>query len=333
MNEEIMCELFDDDRVTIETSDIVRILIKDIPIGRFVEIADMDKEEKYHIIKFEGEFGWNDDIFCAFVRHDWYRKYWDLPLGLLFHMDLMKRLAEFRASKDKDVQNIGFEDEGDWCHLNYEILIPKDANTLEDAFNYASAIVDWIDNTVQTAQEGASVLINNIVERYNETSLIKLPELIKKVKTTSESSEKGKYLEELVARFFSEIDGFQIIERKRTKTEEIDIVIVNNSEHSFWKTESKLILVECKNWTVNPAGKNEYVAFREKLENRRGRAKLGFFISGKGFAKTFGFEDLRNSKADLLIVPIYLEHLLEMIEKQLDYTNELQKLYVQATTQ
>lgn len=93
-----------------------------------------------------------------------------------------------------------------------------------------------------------------------------------------------------------------------------------------------MILVECKNWTKKPAGKNEYVAFREKLENRRGRAKLGFFISGKGFAKTFGLEDLRNSKTDLLIVPVDLKHLIEMIEKQLNYADELQKLYVQATT-
>jgi len=332
MSNETICEFEDDDdRIFIETSDIGNILIKDIPNNKFVEIADLGIDGTYHF-DFEGEFGWNDEFFCAFVRQNWYRKYWDFPLGLPFHMDLMKRLAEFRASNDKDVQNIEFEDEGDWCHLNYEILIPKTANTLEDAFIYASKIVDWIDNTVQTAQEGASELINKIVEKYNETSLLTLPELIEKVKTTLDISEKGKYLEELVARFFSEIEGFQIIERKRTKTEEIDIVIVNNSEQSFWKAESQLILVECKNWTNNKAGKNEYVAFREKLENRRGRAKLGFFIS-KAFAKTFGLEDLRNSKADLLIVPIVLEHLIEMIEKQLNYTDELQKLYVQATTQ
>jgi hypothetical protein len=323
---------FSDDRIFIGTADIGKILIKDIPTDSFVEIADLDKDGIYHI-KFEGEFGWCNGVFCAFVRLDWYRKYWDLPLGLPFHMDLMKRLVEFRASQDKDVQNIVFEDEGDWCHLSYQILIPKTINTLEDAFNYSNTIVDWIDNTVQTAQVGASELINSIVEKYNETSLLKLPELIEKVKTTLDTNEKGKYLEELVARFFSEIEGFQIIERKRTKTEEIDILIVNNSEQSFWKTESKLILVECKNWTKDKAGKNEYVAFREKLENRRGRAKLGFFISGKGFTKTFGLEDLRNSKADLLIVPIDLQHMIYMIEKQLNYTEELQKLYVQATIQ
>jgi len=322
---------FDNDIITIGTADIGKTLLMDIPPDSVVEIADIGANGIYHS-KFEGEFGWDNGVFCAFARHDWYRKYWDLPLGLPFHMDLMKRLVEFRASQNKDVQNISFEDEGDWCHLNYEILIPATANTIKDALNYANTIIDWIENTVQTAQEGAYGLINSIIEKYNETSLLKLPELIEKVKTTTDTNEKGKYLEELVARFFSEINGFQIIERKRTKTEEIDVVIVNNSEQSFWKAESNLILVECKNWTKKSAGKNEYVAFREKLENRRGRAKLGFFISCKGFADTFRLEDLRNSKADLLIVPVDLKHLIEMIEKQLNYADELQKLYVQAST-
>jgi len=322
---------YDGEVITIGTDDISKTSINDIPKGSVIEFSDIDDKGIYHS-KFEGEFGWDKNQFFAFVRHDWYRKYWDLPLGLPFHMDLMKRLAEFRADQNKDISEIDFQDDGDWCHLNYNILIPPSAKSIEDALNYANAILDWIDNTVQAAQDGASVLINNIIEKYNETSLLKLPELIHKVKTTTDIDEKGKYLEELVARFFSEIKGFQIIERKRTKTEEIDIVIVNKSDQEIWKAESNLILVECKNWTKKPAGKNEYVAFREKLENRRGRAKLGFFISGRGFARTFGLEDLRNSKADLLIVPIDLKQLVDIIETQKDYSTELQKLYVQATT-
>jgi len=328
---DVSIEEFDEEIITIGTSDIGTFLIKDVPKGSLIEVADVDNKGNYHT-PFEGEFGWEDTKFCAFVRHDWYRKYWDLPLGLPFHMDLMKRLAEFRANQNRDVANVDIQDDGDWCHLTYDILIPNSAKTIEDSLKYANSIIDWIDSIVQSAQDGASGLITNIIDKYNEISLIKLPELIAKVKTTADTDEKGKYLEELVARFFSEIKGFQIMERKRTKTEEIDIVIVNSSNQEIWKTESNLILVECKNWTKKPAGKNEYVAFREKLENRRGRAKLGFFISGRGFARTFGLEDLRNSKADLLIVPIDLKQLIDIIEARKDYTNELQKLYVHATT-
>ncbi|MDC2215919.1 conserved hypothetical protein [uncultured Dysgonomonas sp.] len=321
---------FEEERATIGTNELKNVRIEDIPLGNFIEIADIGEDDVYHM-KFDGEFGWSGESFCAFVRHDWYRKYWDFPLGLAFHMDLMRRLAEFRGSQNEDITNIQFEDDGDWCHLNYEIIIPNDAKSLEDAFKYAVEIVDWIDNTVQITQEKVSGLINEVIEKYNENSLLKFPELIYKVRTVKDIEDKGKYLEELIARFFSEIQGFQVIERKRTKTEEIDIVIINNSEQSFWKSESNLILVECKNWN-KPAGKNEYVSFREKLENRRGRAKLGFFVSVKGFAKTFMLEDLRNSKADLLIVPIDLNQIVEIIENQKNYTGELQKLYVEATT-
>lgn len=322
---------FDGEVITYGTSEIGKVLINDIPKGVLIEIANVGEDGIYYS-KFEGEFGWEEGHFCANVRNDWYRKYWDLPLGLAFHMDLMKRLAEFRADQNKDISDVEFQDDGDWCHLNYTIHIPTKASTIEDALNYANSIIEWIDSTVQTAQDGASELINDIVTKYNETSLLKIPDLIHRVKTTTDTDEKGKYLEELVARFFVQITGFHIIERKRTKTEEIDIVIINNSDQDVWRTESNLILVECKNWTKKPAGKNEYVAFREKLENRRGRAKLGFFISGKGFAKTFGLEDLRNSKEDLLIVPVDLKQLIDIIENQGDYSKELQNLYVNATT-
>ena len=316
--------------ITVSSKELKNILISKIAPNEIVEIADIAEDGISHM-RFEGEFGWKGDFFCAFVRHDWYRKYWDFPLGLAYHMDLMRRLAEFRYSQNNDIDNIQFEDEGDWCHLNYEIIIPNEVGNLEDAYLYAMTIENWIDKTVSITQDKISGIINDVITKYNENSLLKFPELISKVKSAQKIEDKGKYLEELIARFFSEIEGFKIIERKRTKTEEIDIVIVNNSERNFWKSESNLILIECKNWD-KPAGKNEYVAFREKLENRRGRAKLGFFVSTNGFAKTFTLEDMRNSKADLLIVPIDLEQIINIIETSDDFTEELQTLYVDATT-
>ncbi len=115
---------------------------------------------------------------------------------------------------------------------------------------------------------------------------MEFPELIEKTQTAPNASDKGRYLEEQVAKFFSQIKGFDVIERKRTRTEEIDLVIANTSDHNLWRIESPLILVECKNWD-KPIGKNEYVIFREKLENRRKRATLGFIISANGFTRTF----------------------------------------------
>lgn len=120
-----------------------------------------------------------------------------------------------------------------------------------------------------------------------------------------EPSRKGKALETLVAALFSSIEGFIEVNRNlNTQDEEIDIVISNESRHPRWQKEKGLILVECKHWSKKRVGKNEFVQFREKIENRAGRSNLGFLICVDDFAETVTKEMLRSSKSDLLIVPI-----------------------------
>ena len=69
------------------------------------------------------------------------------------------------------------------------------------------------------------------------------------------------------------------------------------------RREGAVILAECKNWS-GKCGKNEFVVFRSKLENRSQRTTLGFLISWNGFADTVSKEMLRGSREDLLIVPL-----------------------------
>ena len=74
-------------------------------------------------------------------------------------------------------------------------------------------------------------------------------------------------------------------------------------DYRWLKTEGPLILVECKNWS-SKCGKNEFVAFKEKIANRKGRCRLGFLISWNGFADTFTQEMLRGSREEILVVPL-----------------------------
>lgn len=62
-------------------------------------------------------------------------------------------------------------------------------------------------------------------------------------------------------------------------------------------------MAECKNWT-GKCGKNEFVLFRSKLENRSGRATVGFLVSWNGFAETITKEMLRGSREEILVVPM-----------------------------
>ncbi|MGP8201560.1 MAG: restriction endonuclease [Limisphaerales bacterium] len=132
----------------------------------------------------------------------------------------------------------------------------------------------------------------------------KLQSLIEAVKNANTSDEKGRTLEELVACLFSSIEGFSVDDRRIiTETEEIDLVISNGSGDPKLRREEAIILVECKNWS-SKCGKNEFVEFRSKMENRKGRCSLGFLISWNGFTDTVTKEMLRGSHERLLIVPI-----------------------------
>ena len=89
----------------------------------------------------------------------------------------------------------------------------------------------------------------------------------------------------------------------RTSTEEIDISILNDSSDPRFRREPALLLAECKNWT-DRCGKNAFVLFKEKIENRSKRCTLGFLISWNGFKETVTKEMLRGSREETLIVPI-----------------------------
>ena len=123
------------------------------------------------------------------------------------------------------------------------------------------------------------------------------------VGTAKSADEKGRSFEELCSRLFASLHGLTVTGRIRTETEEIDITILNDSNDPRLRREAALILIECKNWTGR-CGKNEFVLFKEKLENRSRRSTLGFLVSWNGFAETVTKEMLRGSREDILIVPV-----------------------------
>jgi Holliday junction resolvase-like predicted endonuclease len=131
---------------------------------------------------------------------------------------------------------------------------------------------------------------------------IPLPQLVEIVETAQTAHEKGRALESLACRLFMTDSGLQILERDTlTETEEIDIFILNSSSDPRFVRESAYFLVECKNWS-GKCGKDEFVLFKQKIENRKGRCNLGFLISWNGFTDTIPKEMLRGSREMPLIV-------------------------------
>ncbi len=153
------------------------------------------------------------------------------------------------------------------------------------------------------AREEAIAQISGI-KQTSSLSLEEIPlsQLVEIVENAETAYEKGRALESLASRLFMSIPGFIINDRNTpTETEEIDIVILNSSNDPRFVKESAFLLVECKNWTGR-CGKDEFVLFMQKIENRKGRCNLGFLISWNGFTQTIPKEILRGSRELPLVV-------------------------------
>ena len=304
------------------------ILVSDVPDDVEIEISEIDEKDIRHI-ELEGSFKKTNGKLYLHMAHDWYRKWWTAPLGMAHHLDLIKRLVEFRQKEEKNIEDIEFDDEGDWCHLYYSIIIPDEIKTLYAAYDYGLDFSIWKDRILHSVQNRIGAIVNEIANEYSSFKSLDFPELIDRVKKEKDSNIKGRLLEELMHKFFSFVKGFEVIERLKTETEEIDLVIFNKSTIPLWQKESSLILVECKNWS-GKCGKNELVVFKEKIINRKGRAKIGFFISWNGFAKTFTKEDLRSSQGDILIVPVTGKNIIEALSGSIE--EHLEKWWLNATS-
>lgn len=155
-------------------------------------------------------------------------------------------------------------------------------------------------------------------------------QLWSEVRSEENSQRKGKLLEDLMIRVFKTLPGFNAITpRGRTKDEEIDLIIRNESPDAFWSRESsQYILVECKNWS-KPVGPEELIVFRNKLENRGARCRLGFFIALGGFTKGFDSHAATFRKDPLLIVPMSREDIDQLVNTE-DRNAHLKHLHQRA---
>lgn len=110
-------------------------------------------------------------------------------------------------------------------------------------------------------------------------------EYLKNCLSEKNSYVKGQMLEKLIELIFTSNKSLEISSsRVKTGDEEIDLVIVNKMESTFWLAFGSMFFVECKNWNKK-IGAKEMRDFETKLRNHNNVTKLGFFISINGFTK------------------------------------------------
>ena len=197
-------------------------------------------------------------------------------------------------------------------------------------FDYISKNEEMVFEQLRDSTLKALELSNYPVDRQTLTERLILA-YWNEMQRLKSAAKKGIALENLCSLILQKIPGWQQIEsRVRTDTEEIDLVIINESKKEFWKNFGMLIMVECKNWsTKKKPGKNEFDSFYAKI-TRRGEkdCRLGFFVSINGVARTFKIELQRIAKENIKIVVLEKDDLWGLVCAE-DRSQFLKKLIVQ----
>ncbi|MBI5516929.1 MAG: response regulator [Deltaproteobacteria bacterium] len=153
--------------------------------------------------------------------------------------------------------------------------------------------------------------VRNAMEVWRERSLAALSaekreaeiaDLWTAAQKEGDANKKGSLLEQLLLRLFRTVPGFEHATANRvSRLEEIDVLVQNSAADPFWQKEGNYILIECKNWS-GPVGVPELKLFRQKIEDRYGRAALGFLIALGGYSETTKIEEWTRRSGDSLVV-------------------------------
>jgi len=117
-----------------------------------------------------------------------------------------------------------------------------------------------------------------------EIDFVELRKHWNKVKNAKTNKEKKDTLEDLAEFLFNSIERIEVIAKDaRTSAEEIDLILKNESDDSFWRQFGTPLLVECKNWS-RKIGTDEVIIFKDKLDTAG--TKVGILIAVKGITGT-----------------------------------------------
>lgn len=126
--------------------------------------------------------------------------------------------------------------------------------------------------------------------------------------------DKGKALEELLCSLFESVKGLSISDKNiRTASEELDILIVNESKNPFLEKLGTPILVECKKWK-HSVGAKEVNWFISKVKRRS--IKVGIFIAWEGITgneyKDANLEIKKALEDGIIVVVVTKDQLMEV---------------------
>jgi hypothetical protein len=290
---------YEDEAVFLPPNVLNKITLDDIPNQAMIEVG-LPKDGVMHL-DWSGRLFKDQDQIKGEADYTWTRKYWYSPIGLEHYLDLVRRAVELRNRVHNDVEITNYDDDGAYIQMTF--VVSTGEKNLGRAYHHIKLLCNELEETAEKAADEAGKRLSEIASRVSGWGSQSLDALVNAVEKASSNDERGRSLEELISRLFETIPGFTVTDRIRTATEEIDIAVLNDSNDPRFRRESAIMLAECKNWS-DKCGKNEFVLFKEKIENRSNRCSLGFLISWNGFKDTVPKEMLRGSREHTLVVPI-----------------------------
>ncbi len=215
----------------------------------------------------------------------------------------------------------------DLC-LNDLLRTTDDTNTFIEEIKLDSSL--FLIKKINLYNTLFKILFENQQDLWEINAKSKSKLLISSLDTDELNSyDKGQALEELVDALFSTHPKFRVTDKRYvTGDEEIDLVIQNNVEKPFWiALQSPLIFFECKNWS-KPVGTKELRDFEGKMRNHRNIARIGLFLSCKGFT-TECIDELKRAGRDTqMVILISKEDIITYINGNITLIEWLENLIV-----
>jgi len=149
-------------------------------------------------------------------------------------------------------------------------------------------ILRWMDEAKIPTTESRADISNlaNFIKTHPEPKKNLLEEFNTSLRSALEAEtnkDKGESLEGLAQILIDMIEGLDVIEKNvNTETEEIDLLVKNESPLPFWMRLPNPFLVECKNWS-KPVGAKEIRDFKGKMDEISFRIMIAINgVTGKG---------------------------------------------------
>lgn len=136
-------------------------------------------------------------------------------------------------------------------------------------------------------------------------------------KNEPDTYKKGVMFENFVSFLFRNVGFKTILKRVKDKSlNEVDLIVRNDIDDVFLSKFGKYILVECKNKPENNVSKNDYIVFKNKVDNTNHLAELGFLITTSKMAWTAYQEAARDSHDVSKVVFIDDQRIFELINAE-----------------